>query len=306
MLIKKFPQTNLMQKQVYAYWVQLHKGTWRLHDDQVQLTLLVLQCMDNLDIEIISVLEEDGISSLAFNFKSTLEDYGEEIIEIGMDSTCKKSLVLLSEMLTETPGQGKQMGLVMSYMVLLEKQMARHCHWHLCSPVPPMAQPHPAPKIICCKKFFSTWITTAQTLQPYILTELSAFCTVFPHARGQLCYWHAIRYLEQWLAEDKPPAKYDLQIANKSFTFIDLTWAPGVMSGWLEDNVHKDDVECERLDNENEQPAMVCKSYIPLPSLITHEPCPATINLSTASTCVDNCRGYTHSSMASTSKNKQG
>jgi hypothetical protein len=94
-LIKKFPQTNLTQKQVYAYWAQLHEGTWRLHDDQVQSALLVLQRVDDLDIEIISVPEEDGISSLAFNFKSILGDYGEEIIEIGMDSTCKKSLVLL-------------------------------------------------------------------------------------------------------------------------------------------------------------------------------------------------------------------
>jgi hypothetical protein len=62
--------------------------------DQVQLALLVLQCMNDLDIEIILVPEEDGIS-LAFNFKSILGDYGEEIIEIEMDSTCKKSLVLL-------------------------------------------------------------------------------------------------------------------------------------------------------------------------------------------------------------------
>ena len=136
--------------------------------------------------------------------------------------------------------------------------------------------------------------------------ELSAFHTVFPYARGQLCYWHAIRYLEQQLAEDKLPEKYDPQITNKSVTMVDLTWAPGVTSGWLEDGVHKDDAECERLHDENEQPATVCKSYIPLPSLITHQPCPATIDLLTASTCVDNCRGYMYSSLASTSKNKQG
>jgi hypothetical protein len=59
--------------------------------------------VDDLDIEIISVPEEDGISSLAFNFKSILGDYGEEIIEIGMDSTCKKSSVLLLDGLKCSP-----------------------------------------------------------------------------------------------------------------------------------------------------------------------------------------------------------
>lgn len=80
----------------------------------------------------------------------------------------------------------------------------------------------------------------------------------------------------------------------QSDTFIDPTWAPGVMSGWLEDGVHNDNVECKRLDDEIVQPVTVCKSYILLPSLITHEPCPATINLSTASPCVDNCQFFVH------------
>ena len=49
---------------------------------------MVLERVDNIDIEIIPVPTEDGISSLAFNFKNILEDYGEEIVETAMDSTC--------------------------------------------------------------------------------------------------------------------------------------------------------------------------------------------------------------------------
>ena len=41
------------------------------------------------------------------------------------------------------------------------------------------------------------------------LSEISAIRIVLPDARNQLCYWHAIKYLEERLAEDKPPAKYD-------------------------------------------------------------------------------------------------
>jgi hypothetical protein len=80
--------------------------------------------------------------------------------------------------------------------------------------------------------------------------ELSAVSEVFLHARRQLCYWHAIKYLETRLAEDKPPAKYDPQIAHVKFDFINLTWAPGITSGWLEDGVHKSDAECDKPDDE--------------------------------------------------------
>ena len=38
--------------------------------------------MDNLNIEIIPTPTKDGISSLAFNFKNILDNYGEEIIGI--------------------------------------------------------------------------------------------------------------------------------------------------------------------------------------------------------------------------------
>jgi hypothetical protein len=74
------------------------------------------------------------------------------------------------------------------------------------------------------------------------LSEINAFCTKIPLAKHQLCYWHAIRYLEERLAENKPPAKYDPRNAYQIFEFIDPTWASGVTSGWLEDGVHEDDV----------------------------------------------------------------
>ena len=87
-------------------------------------------------------------------------------------------------------------------------------------------------------------------------TELSSVCVVFPNARSQLCCWHAIKYLEKRLAKDKPPAKYDPHTAHKAFTFIDPTWAPGVTSGWLEDGIHEDDVECDRPDDDLDE--LVC------------------------------------------------
>lgn len=50
---------------------------------------MVLKRANDLDIEVISVPTEDGISSLAFSFGNILEDYGQEIVELAMDSTCE-------------------------------------------------------------------------------------------------------------------------------------------------------------------------------------------------------------------------
>lgn len=81
------------------------------------------------------------------------------------------------------------------------------------------------------------------TLSDKDTAEINAFRTKLPNAKHQLCYWHAIRYLEERLSQDKPPAKYDPRIPHRRFKFIDPTWAPGVTSGWLEDGVHEKDAE---------------------------------------------------------------
>jgi hypothetical protein len=71
-------------------WAHLHKATWWLDGDQVRSSLKLLEWVQDLNIDIILVLVEDGISSLAFGFKNILSDYGEEVTEIAMDSMCKQ------------------------------------------------------------------------------------------------------------------------------------------------------------------------------------------------------------------------
>lgn len=83
------------------------------------------------------------------------------------------------------------------------------------------------------------------TLSDKDLTEINGFRAEIPHARHQLCYWHAITYIEERLAQDKPPAAYSAIRANQVFTFIDPTWVPGISSGWLEDGVHESDADSD-------------------------------------------------------------
>lgn len=66
----------------------MHEATWRLNDNQVESALEVLTQFDGIDIELIPLHIEDGISTIAFGFKTILDDYGAKVQEIAMDSTC--------------------------------------------------------------------------------------------------------------------------------------------------------------------------------------------------------------------------
>lgn len=66
----------------------MHEATWRLNNNQVKSALEVLTQFDGIDIELIPLHVEDGISTIAFGFKTILDDYETEVQEIAMDSTC--------------------------------------------------------------------------------------------------------------------------------------------------------------------------------------------------------------------------
>jgi hypothetical protein len=84
-------------------------------------------------------------------------------------------------------------------------------------------------------------------------TEINASRAKIPHAKHQLCTWHGVRYVQERLAENKPPAKYDPRNAHKVFAFIDPTWAPGVTAGWLEDGVVAADALIDKPEDEPEE-----------------------------------------------------
>ena len=67
------------------------------------------------------------------------------------------------------------------------------------------------------------------TLTDKELCEIQAFRRKFPYTKHQLCWWHAIRYIETRLSENRPPAYYNPIAAHEVFPFINRSWAPGVI-----------------------------------------------------------------------------
>jgi hypothetical protein len=87
-VLNEDPNTELTQKQIYACWARLNKDTWHLSNEQVQSAIKVLEACDNTQVEIIPVPNEPNIISLAFAFKEVFTEFGADVQEIAMDSTC--------------------------------------------------------------------------------------------------------------------------------------------------------------------------------------------------------------------------
>ena len=89
MILHKWGTHDYNQDQVYAYWSHVNESIWRLADDQVTSAELVLVEVEGQEVEMIPIVQEMGISTIAFALKEPLDSYGGSVVEIAMDSTCK-------------------------------------------------------------------------------------------------------------------------------------------------------------------------------------------------------------------------
>ncbi|KAJ7097343.1 hypothetical protein C8R44DRAFT_717397 [Mycena epipterygia] len=230
-ILREHPSTELTRKQIYARWARLNESVWKLDADQVKSATLLLERLDGEKIEIIPVEKEVGIDAIAFSFINILREFGGQIEEIAMDSTWKTNS--LGHELYGIVGEANGQAIPTSFMFMgtsedAETGAKERTLRHLIRNV----KQH-------CKNIMFTGSDKDTT-------EINGFRAEIPQAKHQLCYIHAISYIEKRLAEDRPPAAYDPRVANRSFRFIDPTWAPGVSSGWLEDGVSEEDAEMEK------------------------------------------------------------
>ncbi|KIJ33967.1 hypothetical protein M422DRAFT_182641 [Sphaerobolus stellatus SS14] len=212
-ILKDEPKTNLTEEQIYIRWSRMNTDRWRLADDQVQSAIKLLETVEGVSVEIIPIKKEDGIHAIGFTLKDALEDWGQEVCELAMDSTWKTNAAgyELYGIVAEANGRSLPVAFVFvttdgSALSGAKDRMLQQVLGHV--------------KNKCPNVLF--------TLSDKDQSEINACRAVFPQARHQLCYWHAIRYIEEHLAEDKSPAPYDPLKAHRIFNFIDPTWAPGV------------------------------------------------------------------------------
>ncbi|KAJ7656928.1 hypothetical protein DFH06DRAFT_1328467 [Mycena polygramma] len=197
------PQTEVTQKQIYALWSELNEGEWRLDDDQVKSAQMILKKLEGVEVEIIPIRSEAGIHAIAFTFKEVLDDWASMTEELAMDSTWKTNAAQykLYGFVAEAKGQA----MPFAFLFIVSSGDAAD----------------------------GAKLFTLSDKEP---AEITACRTKIEKAKHQLCYWHAITYIEERLAENKPPAAYDPRKAHRIFDFIDPTWAPGVSAVYPDDN----------------------------------------------------------------------
>ncbi|KAJ7500342.1 hypothetical protein B0H11DRAFT_1714850 [Mycena galericulata] len=240
-ILRENPSTEITQKQVYTRWAHLNESRWKLDPDQIKSATMLLERYDGEKIEIIPIEKENGIVAIAFSFITILRDFGEEIAELAMDSTWKTNA--LGHELYGIVGEANGQAIPLGFMFIghseeeTDSGAKERTLCHLIRHV----------KEHCANIMF--------TGSDKDTVEINGFHKEIPQAKHQLCYIHALSYIEKRLAEDRPSAAYDPRIAHRTFDFIDPTWAPGVSSGRVEDGVCEEDAEMEMVASDENQPS---------------------------------------------------
>jgi MULE transposase domain len=230
---------------VYAYWSHVNESIWRLDDDQVVSAKCVLESFNGTATETIPITPEPGISTIAFALKEPIDSYGGKTAELAMDSTCESRLPFAMIITYVTLGKtnaaayelygffgeanGRSLPLGFIFTAMTDGSATEHAKQRML-----------AESLTWLVKRCPNIVFTHSDKDP---SEINACRQEIPRAKHQLCYYHAITYIEERLTEDKPPAAYDPRKANKSFSFIDPTWAPGVTRGEVAEYMDGCDME---------------------------------------------------------------
>ncbi|TFK47321.1 hypothetical protein OE88DRAFT_1636709 [Heliocybe sulcata] len=226
-ILERYPKTQVSQKQVYARWSHINESLWRLHNDEVTSTRMLLEAIEGIVVENIPVVEVEGRSVIAYAFRDIVEGWAHKTAELALDSTFKTNAAgyELFAIIAEAHGQSLALGLLFTKGIgeseagSKEKILVEVLTWY--------KQHAPNVKFTLSDKD----------------TEINACRTVMPKAKHQLCYWHALKYVRERLSKNKPPAAYDPRKAHGVFGFIDPTWAPRVTRGEIEEYLDGRDVE---------------------------------------------------------------
>ncbi|EJD33441.1 hypothetical protein AURDEDRAFT_22475, partial [Auricularia subglabra TFB-10046 SS5] len=225
-LLKRDPTTELEQWQIAHHWASICQDQWRRSDDQVESARkIIAEHPDAIPIELDGEL---GVTALAFLVKECAESLNTGVVELAMDSTWKTNKLGFETygLVGEVNGQAAPLGFLITSLGALAESGAKT---RLLRSVMRALRVH------CPNVRF--------TLSDKDASEINACHEELPDSKHQLCYWHAIRYLEQRLAEDTPPAAYDGRVPHGEFAFVDPTWGPSVDNGHVVEAFTADDAD---------------------------------------------------------------
>ncbi|KAF8577145.1 hypothetical protein K439DRAFT_1649156 [Ramaria rubella] len=202
------------QKAVYQFWHKKVQNRWRFCDSPFESALKYLctqgpdACLGLLDI----VTAETGTEALSFQVTDLLRECTPFTQELAMDSTWNMNRQNFELFRAVAEVQG--IGIPISYLLISTTKST------------PKGSK---------EKIIAKWLQSLKDkgIHPeFVLTdkdqsEINAVKLVWPHAKDQLCFWHALHAVKQRLAKNKSmPVHYNSTQARESSNFIQASFVP--------------------------------------------------------------------------------
>ncbi len=218
------------EKSVYYYWHVVSRDEWRFADDPVDSAReFISERGKEHQVALLDVTPAPGVRVVAFQVTDFMEACGKSPRELAMDSTCKYRWnnmlsCCLPSNAVGTNGNNcelfaavsavKGSGIPLAYCLIQTSDQAGK-----------------GAKEATLQSFLDQLkklgVNPEYTLSDKDWSEINAMRAVWPNAKHQLCFWHALRALKQRMSKNKDtPAPYNPSDAQAEFSFIDITFVP--------------------------------------------------------------------------------
>ncbi|GJE92122.1 hypothetical protein PsYK624_082750 [Phanerochaete sordida] len=213
-------------KAVQHWWHVCSKGEWSFAKDPLESAReFILRHGDEHFIKLLDVVAAPGTQVLAFEVSDFIDEWAPHCQELAMDSTFGTNGANYELFAAVAGAEGSGIPMAFCYIQTDKDNPDRV-----------------GSKQLVLESFLK--LLKGRGIHPeYVLTdkdwsEINAMGSVWPCAKHQLCFWHALRAVKQRLAKLRErPKRYNVEAAHARFEFISLSFVPLAQQA---DGVHID------------------------------------------------------------------
>ncbi|KAI0074399.1 hypothetical protein K474DRAFT_1601490 [Panus rudis PR-1116 ss-1] len=201
-------------KAVYYWWHVVSRQEWRLvPDSPLESAIRFVQKNEKKHhVQLLNIEAEPGTSVFAFQITDFIKEWARNTQELGMDSTWNTNGGNYELFAAVADVEGS--GIPLAFLFIQTTKDAASG-----------AKEKVLTRFLTALKELG--VEPEYTLSDKDWSEINAMRTVWPKAKHQLCFWHALRTVKQRLAKTRErPGPYNGVEACEEFSFIDATFLP--------------------------------------------------------------------------------
>ncbi|PCH36008.1 hypothetical protein WOLCODRAFT_81724 [Wolfiporia cocos MD-104 SS10] len=200
-------------KAVYYYWHVVSRNEWRRANDPLESARRFIEEKgDEYQVRLLDLEEVPETKVLAFEVTDSMKEWADHTQELAMDSTCMSLSESISHQIHVADAQGS--GIPLAFLLIL---------------MGPNAAGGTKQTVLegFLRELKKRRVDPEYTLTDKDWSEINVMHAIWPNAKHQLCFWHALRALKQRLTKSKEnPAPYDVISAQEEFSFINTDFLP--------------------------------------------------------------------------------